>query len=65
MSRQGADDLLTDLLTNAQGRPLDYVVLRALVEEASEDLPEPPGVLRASEVILDLPVQDGVEGMGA
>lgn len=36
MSRQGADDLLADLLANAQGRPLDYVVLRALVEEASE-----------------------------
>jgi hypothetical protein len=36
MSRAQADDLLTDLLTSAQGRPLDYVVLRALVEEASE-----------------------------
>lgn len=36
MSRPKADDLLTDLLTSAQGRPLDYVVLRALVEEASE-----------------------------
>lgn len=36
MSRKGADDLLGELLANAQGRPLDYVVLRALLEEASE-----------------------------
>jgi hypothetical protein len=36
VSRQAADDLLADLLANAQGRPLDFVVLRALIEEASE-----------------------------
>lgn len=36
MSRDSADDLLADLLANTQGRPADYVVLRALVEEASE-----------------------------
>jgi hypothetical protein len=36
VSRPQGDDLLADLIANAQGRPLDYVVLRALVEEASE-----------------------------
>lgn len=36
MSRDGAAELLTELLATGQGRPTDYVVLKALMEEASE-----------------------------
>jgi hypothetical protein len=36
VSRARADELLADLLASAQGRTVDYVVLRAVIEEASE-----------------------------
>lgn len=36
MTRVKADDLLADLLASAQERPMDYVVLRTVIEEASE-----------------------------
>lgn len=36
MSGQNTGELLTDLLANAQGRPVDLLVMRAMIEEASE-----------------------------
>lgn len=36
MSGQSADEMLTELLIGVRGRPLDQVVLRSLIEEASE-----------------------------
>lgn len=35
MIRPGADDLLTQLITSSEGQPVNYVVLQAMVEEAS------------------------------
>jgi hypothetical protein len=36
MSRSTADDLLTQLLASAEGQPVNFVVLQAVVEEASK-----------------------------
>ena len=35
MIRRDADELLAQLIANAEGQPLKYVVLQAMVEEAS------------------------------
>lgn len=34
--RPAADDLLAKLILSAEGRPVDYVILQAVIEEASE-----------------------------
>lgn len=36
MIRPAADDLLAELLISAQGRQVDYVLLQAVIEEASQ-----------------------------
>lgn len=36
MIRPAADELLVQLLASAEGKPLDYVTLQAVVQEASE-----------------------------
>lgn len=36
MSRQSADELLVELIAKAQGNTLDFVLLRTIIEEASE-----------------------------
>lgn len=36
MSRPAADDLLTQLLASSEGQPVNFVVLQAVVEEASK-----------------------------
>ena len=35
MIRQGADELLAKLIASAEGQPVNFVVLQAMVEEAS------------------------------
>lgn len=35
MNRPGADELLTKLIASAEGQPVNFVVLQAVVEEAS------------------------------
>ncbi len=36
MIRPGADELLAQLIASAEGQPLNFVVLQAMVEEASD-----------------------------
>nr|WP_314446462.1 DUF6127 family protein [uncultured Sphingomonas sp.] len=51
MSRPAADELLTRLIASAEGQPVNFVVLQAMVEEASE--------AGASRALAALGLEDG------
>lgn len=51
MSRPTADELLAQLLATAEGQPVNFVILQAVVEEASE--------AGASRALAALGLEDG------
>lgn len=51
MNRSSADELLAELLATAEGQPVNFVLLQAVVEEASE--------AGASRALAALGLEDG------